>query len=154
MDVGSSRIRDPTCLSCTGRQILYHWATREALSLTVASKFSQWFCLSCHIFIQGKSHPWELPHVGLAGRIRLQALPPPSSMLLPCNTALETLQCDLEGTTSLQKGKGEFQRLASGPGASKLLRDAARLVFWELPATSRLPADLLCLLCTSLCLEH
>ena len=28
--VGSSQIRDPTHVSCTGRQILYHWATREA----------------------------------------------------------------------------------------------------------------------------
>ena len=26
----SSRIRDGTCVSCIGRQILYHWATREA----------------------------------------------------------------------------------------------------------------------------
>ena len=28
--VGSSRTRDETCVSCIGRQILYHWATREA----------------------------------------------------------------------------------------------------------------------------
>ena len=27
---GSSRPRDWTCISCIGRQILYHWATREA----------------------------------------------------------------------------------------------------------------------------
>ena len=27
---GSSQPRDRTCISCTGRQILYHWATREA----------------------------------------------------------------------------------------------------------------------------
>ena len=27
---GSSRPRDQTCASCTGRKILYHWATREA----------------------------------------------------------------------------------------------------------------------------
>ena len=27
---GSSQPRDKTCVSCTGRQILYHWATREA----------------------------------------------------------------------------------------------------------------------------
>ena len=26
----SSRLRDPTYVSCNGRQILYHWATREA----------------------------------------------------------------------------------------------------------------------------
>ena len=29
---GSSQSRDGTCISCTGRSILYHWATREALS--------------------------------------------------------------------------------------------------------------------------
>ena len=29
--VGSSQTGDQTCVSCTGRQILYHWATREAL---------------------------------------------------------------------------------------------------------------------------
>ena len=28
---GSFRSRDQTCISCMGRQILYHWATREAL---------------------------------------------------------------------------------------------------------------------------
>ena len=27
---GSSQPRNPTCISCTGRQILYRWATREA----------------------------------------------------------------------------------------------------------------------------
>ena len=27
---GSSRPRNQTCISCIGRQILYHWATREA----------------------------------------------------------------------------------------------------------------------------
>ena len=31
--VGASWLRDWTCVSCTGRQILYHWATREALDV-------------------------------------------------------------------------------------------------------------------------
>ena len=31
---GSSRPRDRTHISCVGRKILYHWATREALSST------------------------------------------------------------------------------------------------------------------------
>ena len=31
--VGSSWFRDRTCVSCIGRQILYHWATREALNI-------------------------------------------------------------------------------------------------------------------------
>ena len=29
--VGSPQIRDWAFASCTGRQVLYHWATREAL---------------------------------------------------------------------------------------------------------------------------
>ena len=32
--MGSSPIRDRTCVSCTGRQILYHGATREAAKTT------------------------------------------------------------------------------------------------------------------------
>ena len=28
--VRPSQIRDRTCVSCTGRQVLYHWGTREA----------------------------------------------------------------------------------------------------------------------------
>ena len=32
--LGSSQNRDRTCVSCIGRQILYHWATREALKGT------------------------------------------------------------------------------------------------------------------------
>ena len=31
--VGSSRPRDRTCVSCIGRQILYHWVAREAMHL-------------------------------------------------------------------------------------------------------------------------
>ena len=33
----SSQPRDQTCISCIGRQILYHWATREALTVTVTA---------------------------------------------------------------------------------------------------------------------
>ena len=32
--VGSSQIRDQTHFPCVGRQILYHWATREAPQMT------------------------------------------------------------------------------------------------------------------------
>ena len=32
--MGSSRVRDWTRVSCIGRRILYHWATREVLSWT------------------------------------------------------------------------------------------------------------------------
>ena len=34
----SSQIRDQTCISCIGRQILYHWATREAPECWVLSQ--------------------------------------------------------------------------------------------------------------------
>ena len=34
---GSSWPRDWTCISCVGRQILYHWATREAQTLLWSS---------------------------------------------------------------------------------------------------------------------
>ena len=36
---GSYWIRNRTCVSCTGRRILYHWATREALWLCTATQF-------------------------------------------------------------------------------------------------------------------
>ena len=35
--VGSSWIRDGTHVSCSGRQILYHWATREAPDISFLS---------------------------------------------------------------------------------------------------------------------
>ena len=35
----SSRPRDQTSISCIGRQILYHWATWEALKLTICTSF-------------------------------------------------------------------------------------------------------------------
>ena len=39
--VGSPQIRDQTCVSCIGRQILYHWATREALLFIFLKGFEQ-----------------------------------------------------------------------------------------------------------------
>ena len=35
---GSSGLRDWSCSSCTGRQILYHWITQEALDITLESE--------------------------------------------------------------------------------------------------------------------
>ena len=37
--MGSSCIRDQTCVSCVSRQILYHWATREAQDSTSLTSF-------------------------------------------------------------------------------------------------------------------
>ena len=42
---GSSLPRDRICLSCIGRQILNHWARREAPFFGKAVKFSVWACL-------------------------------------------------------------------------------------------------------------
>ena len=37
---GTSQPRDQTCISCIGRWILYHWATRKALQLQVSHPYS------------------------------------------------------------------------------------------------------------------
>ena len=54
--VGSSCIRNRTCVSCTGWGILYHWATREAPSLVyvrwITSKdllHSTWSSAQCYV---------------------------------------------------------------------------------------------------------
>ena len=44
--VGSSRTRDQTCVSCFGRWILYHWATREALDHMIFNVLrNMWFSM-------------------------------------------------------------------------------------------------------------
>ena len=40
--VGSSQIKDQTHVSCTGRWILYHWATKEALDHLKNTSMSWW----------------------------------------------------------------------------------------------------------------
>ena len=42
--VGSSQTTDPTCVSCIGKWILYHWAIREALK----SHFLMDSCIASH----------------------------------------------------------------------------------------------------------
>ena len=42
--VGSSRTRDGTRVSCIGKQVLYHWATREA---SLWLKFLKYLTLTC-----------------------------------------------------------------------------------------------------------
>ena len=41
----SSQTKDGTCISCTGRWILYHWATREALHLLTILSILSWLKL-------------------------------------------------------------------------------------------------------------
>ena len=48
---GSSRSRDQTCISSTGRQVLYHWATREVLPKDIL------FFLRHHRGQTGSRHP-------------------------------------------------------------------------------------------------
>ena len=49
---GPFQLRDRTCSSCAGRQILYHWATWEALE-------HRWFYFNIHIgkYLQFVPHP-------------------------------------------------------------------------------------------------
>ena len=49
--VGSSWTRNQTCVSCIGRQILYHWATREALSSFFFFFLISFYWLTFFIFI-------------------------------------------------------------------------------------------------------
>ena len=71
---GSSRPRDWTCASCISRQILYHWATREALHLQWQSKIGAqkhgvwtvrtWGIIGCSSALWG-SRPWFYTTWGL-----------------------------------------------------------------------------------------
>ena len=45
---GPSQPRDRTQVSCTGKQILYHWATREALSASVMQLVIDTYFLELH----------------------------------------------------------------------------------------------------------
>ena len=45
--VGSSWIRDRTRVSCIGRWILHHWATREALHWDFSKNWTRLHCLKC-----------------------------------------------------------------------------------------------------------
>ena len=47
---GSSRPRDGICISCIGSQILYHWATREALDLTNMQCIFNYFVVGRLVF--------------------------------------------------------------------------------------------------------
>ena len=68
---GSSWTRDWTCVSCTGRQILYHWATRDAL-------YSTFICQICAVnrhhlrlgegWILGSYRQWHPTPVLLPGK--------------------------------------------------------------------------------------
>ena len=45
---GSSQPRNGTCISCIGRQILYHWATWEALTEWHFHGYELWRIACCH----------------------------------------------------------------------------------------------------------
>ena len=45
--MGSPQTRDRTCVSCTGRQVLYHEATREALSSSLSVIWANLVTESC-----------------------------------------------------------------------------------------------------------
>ena len=58
---GSSRPRDWTCISCTGRQVLYHWATGEALPQLILTwnlpDMKQKSCTKCYCQVP-INHMW------------------------------------------------------------------------------------------------
>ena len=64
-DIGSSWIRDQTLVSCIGRWILYHWATRDAPKHFLTADFLTWrinlhrtICTSnAPTLKEGKTHP-------------------------------------------------------------------------------------------------
>ena len=54
---GSSQPRDQTCISCIGRQVLYHWATREAhLPLLVTVLMAPWYPNDRLLEVKGSQH--------------------------------------------------------------------------------------------------
>ena len=57
---GSCRPKDQTCIACIGRQILYHWATREALPYSY--RFLQSLPLSSHLCCCSVTCLTLLPH--------------------------------------------------------------------------------------------
>ena len=58
--VVSSQIRDQTCVICTGRQILYHWATREGPQtlLTLTWWLTTWVLLRSHSYVSVETR-WD-----------------------------------------------------------------------------------------------
>ena len=53
----SSQPRDRTCISCIGRQVLYHWATREAhLPLLVTVLMAPWYPNDRLLEVKGSQH--------------------------------------------------------------------------------------------------
>ena len=63
-------MRDRTCVSCTGRQILYHWATRKALQFfTRSSEPTSWLPSSPNLLFS-LPHEWltEPPVVSFSRR--------------------------------------------------------------------------------------
>ena len=69
--VGSSQTRDRTCVSCIGRQILYHWATRE-------SERESHSVVSDSLQPHGLCSPWNSPgqNTGVGSLFLLQGILP------------------------------------------------------------------------------
>ena len=78
----SSQLRDQIPISCTGRWILYHQATREApwpVSPTLSQSVNQYFCLlsllptpqaRTHTHTQTHTHTWNLLRIAKPTQIQ------------------------------------------------------------------------------------
>ena len=69
--VGSSLTRDQTCVSCIGRQILYHWAIRKGLVDCVSEPIFFYFTMACSWILscaKSRNHTWW-PSQGLAWKL-------------------------------------------------------------------------------------
>ena len=51
----SSQPKDQTCVSCIGRRILYHWATRKPCDETFSDEFSFFFFFAFIVYVTNKT---------------------------------------------------------------------------------------------------
>ena len=70
---GSSQTRDRTCISCIGRLILYHWATRKAPSCVLKSK-EMVTKMSSQLLLVGERDVMDYEYTGFLSIIRARPL--------------------------------------------------------------------------------
>ena len=85
---GSSQPRDWTHVSCTGRQILYCWVTREALLTLLGYSLASTCMLSRFSHVQLFATPWTIAHqaplsMGFSRQGHWSGLPCPSLIVWP-----------------------------------------------------------------------
>ena len=94
---GSSWLRDWTQVSCIGRWILYHWATRETLTMISKFKFSH-SVMSDSLWTHESQHarpPCPSPTPEVYPNPNSRSLPKPISIVLVMPSSHLTLCCPL-----------------------------------------------------------